>query len=162
VELALQDERGKPLARAHVAVTQGESELTLVETEPGQYRLEGARPGPAKLHIQADGFKPVERELEVGGSQPLHLAVQAELALPAGQVRGVVRSFRGKALSASVHVEPGGAETKTDADGFFQIDVPPGEYEVVIESPGFESQRRKAKVDQQGVVIVNADLVKRP
>jgi hypothetical protein len=71
-----------------------------------------------------------------------------------------VRSFRGKPLAASIHLEPGGMQTKTDAEGFFQIDVPPGEYELLIESPGFQAQRRKAKVDKQGVVIVNADLSK--
>jgi len=53
-------------------------------------------------------------------------------------------------------------ETKTDAEGFFQIDVPPGEYEVVIEAPGYVAQRRKAQVERQGVVIVNADLRKSP
>jgi hypothetical protein len=57
-----------------------------------------------------------------------------------------------------VRVEPAGAETQTDAEGFFQIDVPPGQYEVVIEAPGYQPQRRAVKVEQQGVVIVNADL----
>jgi uncharacterized membrane protein len=69
-----------------------------------------------------------------------------------------VRSFRGKPLAASIRLEPSAATTETDAEGFFQIDVPPGEYEVVIEAPGYQAQRRHAKVDQQGVVIVNADL----
>jgi hypothetical protein len=32
----------------------------------------------------------------------------------------------------------------------------------VIEAPGYAPQRRKAKVEKQGVVIVNADLSKAP
>lgn len=158
VELALLDDRGQPLQRAQVAVTQGDVETPLVEVAPGQYRLEQARPGRARLRVKAEGFQPVERDVELQKGAALRVDVRVEQALPAGQVRGLVRSFRGKPLAASIRVEPSGAQTSTDAEGFFQLDVPPGEYEVVIESPGYQAQRRKAKVEQQGVVIVNADL----
>jgi hypothetical protein len=161
VELQLLDDRGQPLARAEVVVTQPDGETLLVENEPGHYRLEAARPGRMHLRIKAEGFQPVERDIDVSAGKALRLDVRAEQALPAGQVRGLVRSMRGKPLSANVQLEPGGAQTKTDAEGFFQIDVPPGEYEVVIEAPGYDSQRRKAKVDEHGVVIVNADLLPR-
>jgi hypothetical protein len=163
VLLTLADDRGQPLRRAKVVLKQGDAEVTLAESdsEPGKYQLEGAKPGPAHVHIEADGFQPIERDIQVGPGADVKLDVKAEAALPAGQVRGLVRSFKGKPLAARVHVEPSGAEAKTDAQGFFQIDVPPGEYEVVIESPGFEPQHRKAKVDEHGVVIVNADLVQK-
>lgn len=158
VELELLDERGQPLPRAQAVVTQDGTETPLVETSPGHYRLDNARPGRAHLRVQAEGFQPIERDIEVQVGSSARVDVRVEQALPAGQVRGLVRSFRGKPLDASVRLEPGGNQTKTDAEGFFQLDVPPGEYEVVIESPGYQPQRRKAKVDQQGVVIVNADL----
>ena len=157
IELTLLDDRGQPLQRAQVAVTQGDVETPLVEVAPGQYRLEPARPGRARLRVKAEGFQPVERDVELQ-TGALRVDVRVDQALPAAQVRGLVRSFSGKPLAASVRVEPGGAQTSTDAEGFFQLDVPPGEYEVVIESPGYQPQRRKAKVDQHGVVIVNADL----
>jgi hypothetical protein len=158
VELELLDDRGQPLPRAQAVVTQDGTETPLVETSPGHYRLDNARPGRAHLRVQAEGFQPIERDIDVQTGTSARVDVRVEQALPAGQVRGLVRSFRGKPLSASIHLEPGGSQTKTDAEGFFQLDVPPGEYEVVIESPGYQPQRRKAKVDQQGVVIVNADL----
>jgi hypothetical protein len=161
VELELLDDRGQPLSHALVAVARDGVEVPLSETAPGRYRLEQARPGRAHLRIKADGFKPVERDIDVGGGVELRLDVRAEQALPAGQVRGLVRSFRGKPLAAGIRVEPGGVETKTDAEGFFQIDMPPGEYEVVIDSAGYEPQRRRAKIDEHGVVIVNADLTQR-
>jgi hypothetical protein len=158
VELELLDDRGQPLPRARAVVTQNGAETPLVETSPGHYRLDNARPGPAKLRVVAEGFQPIERDIEVQIGTLAKVDVRVEQALPAGQVRGLVRSFRGKPLAASVRVEPGGTTAKTDAEGFFQLDVPPGDYEVVIESPGYQAQRRKAKVEQQGVVIVNADL----
>jgi Carboxypeptidase regulatory-like domain len=158
VELELLDDRGQPLQRAQVAVKQGETETPLTETSPGHYRLANAHPGRARLRVQADGFRLVERDIELKNGVAARVDVKVEQALPAGQVRGLVRSFRGKPLAASVRLEPGGSATKTDAEGFFQIDVPPGDYEVVIEAVGYQSQRRKAKVEKQGVVIVNADL----
>jgi hypothetical protein len=159
IDWVLLDDRGQPLARAEVTVTQGGTEKALVETEPGHYRLESAEPGPAHVRARADGFKTIDRDIDLVMGKPLRLDARAEPALPPGQVRGLVRSFRGKPLAAKVRLEPGGLEASTDAEGFFQIDVPPGEYEVLIEAPGYEPQQRKAKVDQQGVVIVNADLV---
>lgn len=161
IELVLLDDRGQPLARANVVVTHPDGDTQLVETEPGHYRLDGAQPGRAHLRIKAEGFRPIERDIDVSAGKALRLDVQTEQALPAGQVRGLVRSLRGKPLVANVQLEPGGAQTKTDAEGWFQIDVPPGDYEVVIEAPGYQAQRRKAKVDEQGVVIVNADLLPR-
>jgi hypothetical protein len=158
VELELLDERGQPLPRAQATVTQGETVTPLVETTPGHYRLADALPGRAKLHVKAEGFQPIERDIDVSSGKIAKIDVKVEQALPAGQVRGLVRSFRGKPLAASIRLEPSAATTQTDAEGFFQIDVPPGEYEVVIEAPGYQAQRRHAKVDQQGVVIVNADL----
>ena len=162
VELQLLDDQGKPLERANVSIVQEDVEAPLTEVEPGRYRVDAAKPGRARLRIRAEGFQPVERDIELGDGAPLKLDVKAEQALPAGQVRGLVRSYAGKGLAASIRIEPGGIEGKTDADGSFQIDVPPGEYEIVIEAPGFVAQRRKATVEKQGVVIVNADLGKAP
>lgn len=158
VELELLDDRGQPLQRAQVVVTQGETETPLTEVTPGHYRLDNAQPGRAHLRVRAEGFQPVERDIDLSKGSAARVDVRVEQALPAGQVRGLVRSFRGKPLAASIHLEPGGTATKTDAQGFFQIDVPPGDYEVVIEAVGYQAQRRRAKVEKQGVVIVNADL----
>ena len=167
VELALTDERGQPLSRAKVIVTRAapsDSERDtigpLAETGPGLYRVDDLPSGRLHVHIEADGFRAIDRDLDVSAGKPLRLEVQAELSTPPGQVRGLVRTYGGKPLAAKVHIEPGGAEATTDAEGFFQLDVAPGQYEVVIEAAGYTSQRRSAKVEQQGVVIVNADLAR--
>jgi hypothetical protein len=162
LEVSLTDEQGKPLENATVELVLGDRRLPLTPNGPGHYRLEGAPTGRARLHVHADGRQDTEREITLEPGGALNLDVQSQPALPAGQVRGLVRSFRGKALAAKVRVEPAGVATTTDHDGFFQIDVPPGDYEVVIEAPGFAAQRRKAHVEKQGVVIVNADLSQGP
>jgi hypothetical protein len=162
LELTLLDDQGQPLRRATVTLIQGDRETPLSEAEPGRYRHDDVPSGSGRLRIRADGFQPIERDIQVGASPELRIDARAELALPPGQVRGLVRSFRGKPLSAKVRVEPSAGEATTDAEGFFQIDVPPGSYEVVIEAPGYQAQRRAVKVEKQGVVIVNADLGQAP
>lgn len=158
VELALLDEQGQPLLRAKVTLLQGQRETPLDERSPGRYGSDKVEPGPARVRVQADGFQPIERDITISSGQAVQVEVRVQQALPAGQVRGLVRSLRGKAVDAKVRIEPAGVETKTDADGFFQIDVPPGQYDVVIEAAGYQAQRRAVKVEQQGVVMVNADL----
>jgi len=162
LELSLNDENEQPLNDAEVELHVGEHVLPLAPVAPGQYRLEQAPPGPARLHIHSAGREDIDRDVTVesGGAQKVDL--RSRPALPPGQLRGLVRSFKGKPLAARVRAEPLGKVTQTDAEGFFQIDVPPGDYELVIDAPGYAEQRRKTHVEQQGVVIVNADLSVKP
>jgi uncharacterized membrane protein len=92
--------------------------------------------------------------------RPNVIVVQLEPAAPTGQVRGLVRSFTGKGLAARVRIDPVGTELSTERDGTFAVDVPPGDYEVVIEASGHETQRRTVKVERDGVVVLNADLLR--
>ena len=71
---------------------------------------------------------------------------------------GVIRSYKGKPLSASILVDPIGMEAATDEDGFFEIDLPAGDYEIVVQAEGYRTQRRKVRVDENGVTVLNADL----
>jgi len=77
--------------------------------------------------------------------------------LPSGQIRGLIRSFKGVGLDAEVKIEPGD-KTLRAKDGRFEADVAPGTYEVTITAPGFETQRRRVDVEQNGVTLLNADL----
>jgi hypothetical protein len=114
--------------------------------------------GTVHLKLSADGFTPVERDVSIEPGKTQRLSVELAPAPPSGQLRGLVRSFNGRGLAASIHVEPIGVEAKADADGNFTIDVPPGNYEVVIRADHFKAQRRKVHVDQNGVTVLNAEL----
>ena len=82
---------------------------------------------------------------------PQSLKVELKALPPPSQVRGAVRSFGGSGLVAHVRLEPSGLETTTLESGEFSLDVPPGDYEVLIEADGYESQRRKITVEPRGV-----------
>jgi hypothetical protein len=158
LDITLRDDVGQPIAGARLTLEAGGQSFPLTDAGRGKYHLDQAPVGSGKVHAEANGFLPVDQPVELTQS-PANAEIRAQPALPSGQVRGLVRSFRGKPVSAKIRIEPSGAETTTDEQGFFQVDVQPGEYEVVIEAPGFTPQRRHVSVQQRGVVVLNADLV---
>jgi hypothetical protein len=81
-----------------------------------------------------------------------------ERPLPEGQIRGTVLGFDGKPLAARITIEPGGLTVTADAAGAFEVDVPPGEYQVTVEMPRFQTARRRVRVEQRGVTLLPIDL----
>ena len=167
------DEKHAPIAGARVKVTS--LQVTSVQTGPttdgssgdehvaeagadGSFTIDGVRTGRVRIVASASGYRDasVEANVEAGTPSPVEL-VMSRTVRP-GQLRGLVRSFSGKPLAATIRVEPIGIESKTGADGTFQIDVPPGSYEVVVAAPGHTGQRRPIQVEENGVTILNADL----
>lgn len=123
-----------------------------------------SRPPAVEEVADEEGEPPTEPGEEVRSVEEPE-QVPAEPELPSGELRGVVRSFRGRPVRAQVTVEPtnaeaqmGSAQAETDPDGFFEVDVPPGSYEVLIEASGYQPQRRRVTVEDNGVTILNADL----
>jgi hypothetical protein len=161
LEVVVNDEQGVSVTGAKVSFTSGPTSRELSGDASGHYRDEHVPKGPGKLSIAASGFEAFEKPFELKAGTPLKLEVTLTGLPPPSQVRGVVRSFGGQGLAARVRVAPLGTEVTTDATGAFQVDVPPGSYEVTIEADGYEKQTRQVNVDPQGVVILNADLVKK-
>ena len=160
--LTLVDEDGAPVPGVTVRISAKGAEQTLTAGADGACRAEHLAPGETKLRFEAKGFEPLERTFTLAPGAPVAQTITLKTLPPPSQVRGVVRSYGGKGLAARIRVEPVGVEARTDAGGAFQVDVPPGNYEVIVEAEGYQPQRRKISVDQQGVVILNADLVKKP
>ncbi len=161
LELTVVDDTGAPLpgARAHVSVGTYERDIEL--DAAGHHREEQVPLGAGKIVVTAAGFETSERSLALAAGAPGELRAELKALPPPSQVRGFVRSFGGTGLAARIRIEPLGVAAATGEDGRFQIDVPPGGYDIVIEANGYVPQRRKITVDVQGVVIVNADLSKK-
>jgi hypothetical protein len=153
-------QNGAPLQNAVVEMKSGDRTERLTPSGNGDFVAKGVPVGRAHVTVTADGFTTQEEDVEVGEKSP---AVKVELAPapPSGQLRGLVRTFNGRGLSASIRVEPLGVEGKADTQGNFTLDVPPGDYEVVIQADRFKPQRRKIHIDQNGVTVLNAELFER-
>ncbi|MGB0678208.1 MAG: carboxypeptidase regulatory-like domain-containing protein [Polyangiales bacterium] len=155
----VQDAEGQPLAGARVVVVGHDPAIETTSDEAGRYTLQNVKPGKVQLRVEAEGYEPftIEVEVSAGGSIETKTA-QLTPKPPEGQIRGLVRSFSGKAVRARIRIEPSGAQVETDADGRFEIDVAPGKYEVIIQARGYVDQRRRVVVPKEGVTVLNADL----
>lgn len=160
-------ESGEPIPSARVVVTEppdgaaAPNERSAETGADGSFTLSELRVGRARVVVTADGYEDATAEttiVEAGAPAPVAVSVVMKKKIRPGQLRGLVRSFSGKPLAATIRVEPIGVETKTDADGTFRLDVPPGAYEVVIAAPGHAGQRRPVQLEENGVTILNADL----
>jgi hypothetical protein len=160
LEVEVTDDLGAPVKDATVEAEVGDKKVQLHPDEDGKYRASHVPLGRGKLSIRAPKRKTIEQPIDLQSRAPLKMQVRTEPVLPSGQVRGLVRAYDGKAVSAKISVEPGGQQTHTDAQGFFQLDVPPGKYEVIIEAKGYAPQRRSVEVEKDGVLILNADLAR--
>jgi hypothetical protein len=114
--------------------------------------------GVVHVTVSADGFVTVEKDIPIDAAEKKTLTIELAATPPSGQLRGLIRSFNGRGLAASIRVEPLGVETKADADGNFTIDVPPGDYQVTVHAERFKPQTRKVHIDQNGVTVLNAEL----
>jgi hypothetical protein len=143
-----------PLAGATVTAG-GKSATTDAE---GRFEIAGVPPGAVTVVVEKPGYRRIEKALSLEAGQRLAVDLAGELALPDGQIRGTVMSFDGKPLAAQIRIQPGDRVLTADAQGAFQIDVPPGDYEVTVEMPGFAGSRRRVKVEQRGVTLLPIDL----
>jgi len=113
----------------------------------------GAAPEPAPAPIAAPAPEPQVEEPPAPAAAPA--------GEPMGQIRGQVRSFRGKPLKASAVVYPLGTKVDSDEDGTFSLPVPPGKYTVRLRAYGYRSQNREIVITEGSVTLLNVELRKK-
>jgi len=143
-----------PLAEAAIEVP---GHASTVSANDGSFAIQGVPEGASELHVRAQGFRDFSLPLEAAkGDAPLEIALARDL--PEAQIRGTVRSYRGKAVAGLVHVQPGDLVRTLDAEGSFEIDVAPGEYTVLITAKGYVPQERRVRVEKGDVTVITVEL----
>jgi hypothetical protein len=160
LEVTVLDDQGAPVTSPAVFVTGADERRDLTCDPAGHCVIEDAKAGDLVVHVEVPDFERVERAVKLQAGVPAKLEVRLVALAPPSQLRGVVRSLDGKAVTARVRLEPLGTEATVDDKGTFQLDLPPGGYDVVIEAAGYVTQRRHVQVEPKGVVILNAELVR--
>jgi hypothetical protein len=153
----LVDPEGAPIALARVTVEIRAETHTVRSEADGSFALGDLPREPARLSVQADGFLPANRDVQLDAGT-IELSIALERQEVAAQLRGLVRSFSGRPLPARVSVLPAGASVSADKDGRFVLELEPGVYQVEIACDGYLTQRRKVTVQDNGVTVLNVEL----
>ncbi len=161
----LLDEQGAAIAGARVSLT-GRDHASSSETDAeGRYAFADVPAGEVELAAEHEGHEPRSWRAAVSAGVAT-LADQVLARVVAGQLRGLALSFRGQPVAAQIRVssrereDAAPVEVTSGANGRFQIDLPPGRYEVRVSARGYEPQTRQVEVAADGVVILNLDLRK--
>ncbi len=168
------DENGKPVVGAKVVVKLKNNTGSAVTDDKGAWSVTQLPIGKtidstttlddtgAEVTVEVDGKKPGKSTLTLvkGGNTATKIALDP--ILPDGVLKAIVKALAtGKPIAgATVKVEPGGKTVTTDAEGKFQIEVPPGQYKITVTSPGLKVQQLDVTIDPNGVTIKNIDLSK--
>jgi hypothetical protein len=161
VEGRVLDPSGQPVGGATVTVTTAEGEALSPATtdDQGAFAIADVPAGPgATLTVAAEGYRPSTESLDATAGGRVTPEVRLERDLPRGQLRGAIQSFRGEPVPATIRVTPGDHQATAGDDGAFEIDLDPGDYEVIISAPGYAEQTRPVHIEVQGVTILNVDL----
>ena len=150
---------GDPLPEPRVTVQAGAgADAAVVDVDAdGRFTVTGKPGDTLTIRAESSGYETSTETvtLAVGAASDLTLALRRRL--PSGQIRGLIRSFKGVGLDAEIRFDPPDRTLRAQ-DGRFEVDVAPGSYEVTITVPGYETQRRRVEVEQNGVTLLNADL----
>lgn len=156
------DAEGVPLSEARVELSLDGETREAISDSQGRYSFPDVPLGSVELTLSATGFTEQSLKITVGpGLGPLP-AQRLELAAATGMLRCVTRTFASEPLAAVVSVHSGDglevAKGESNEQGLFEIQLPPGSYQVIITATGYRSHRRSVSVSTNGVAILNVDL----
>jgi hypothetical protein len=128
--------------------------------EDARFTVSGPAGQAITIEASAEGYESTTETVTPPAGASAELTLTLRRRLPSGQIRGLVRSFRGTGLDAEIQIESGAQDLRTlrTQEGRFEVDVTPGSYEITIVAAGYESQQRRVEVEQNGVTLLNVDL----
>jgi hypothetical protein len=124
----------------------------------GAFTFEALAAGSYRLAVAAEGFIAHEEPVELAAGEQRALRVTLKRELPEGQIRGTVRRFNGAPVRAEIVIKSLAIKQENADDGSFEINVPPGDYDVLVKARGFKDQTRRARVEDNGVAILIVEL----
>jgi len=156
----LTDADNLPAVGVNMTIVSGDFRATTTTDPNGQYSFKNVPDGTATFSATAEFFEDQTWTLDVSKTMPPAPGVKLIEKMLGSQVRGLIRAFSGEGLQVTVRLSPGEFKVETGKDGTFEIDVPPGKYQVVIRLKGYKSHRSSITVEENSVTILNVDLLR--
>lgn len=158
----LLDDRSAPLPDVRVVLRRGDEARETITDAEGRYSFSDVPVGPAILESEATGFALDRWELDVRPNMeqvaPRALTAKGNI----GTLRLLTRTFTSEPLAAAILVRDRRgkkvASGSADAQGLYELDLPPGDYVVAISAPGYRPHRREVRIERYGVAILNVDM----
>lgn len=130
-----------------------------VDPESGAFTTTELAPGDYRLRATAGGAEPSTAEVTVVSGE----VAEATLALNRSEdvvtgIRGRVTDFNGRPVQAQIRIPSLEIELDSDEDGQFEVEAPPGSYQVMIWARGYQTQTSRQTVPQGGMVVMNVEL----
>ncbi len=154
----LLDQQRSPAVGVGVRLEAGEKVDRTETDNDGQYLFEEVPLGKAELSTESDNFESLRWTVDVEVGMAKILPRELVTRVTGSQLRGLVRSFGGEGIAATIHIRPSQIKIETEPDGSFQIDLEPGVYTVRITARGYKKQKKRVVVEKDSVYILNVDL----
>ena len=148
---------GKPLGGARVSV--GGEATFVTEPEHGKFTTCPADPGPVKVTVAMEGYKPETTAVLSTGKPtvPVTIKLAPARGKTFGTLKGTVRSATGQPLKAKINI-PARRKRIRAKQGKFELQLATGVFDVIVTMPGYVTQRRKVKLKTGDIVILNVEL----
>jgi hypothetical protein len=134
--------------------------LTATTDSDGRFAFGSLGTGPVQLSVEHQGYRSLQVVVLLAEGRVEHVPIVLEQNLSRAELRGNVRSFKGRAIGAVLRIEPLGIVVATDKHGAFQVELPPGTYRVIISARGYAAQERQVGVRENSVTYWNVELYK--
>lgn len=131
----------------------------VVERDSGAFATTELAPGVYRLRATTEGADPATAEVTVVSGEVAEVTLNVERAenVTTG-IRGRVTDFNGRAVQAQIRIPSLDIEIESDDDGQFEVEAPPGNYQVMIWARGYQTQTSRQTVPHGGMVVMNVEL----
>jgi hypothetical protein len=129
-----------------------------VDPEQGTFTTTELAAGSYSVVAQGEGLEARTEQVEVEAGATAEVSFTLAAAGVATGIRGRVTDFSGAPLRARVRVPALDVEIESDAEGQFEVEAPPGVYQVMIWAQGHQTQTTSVEVTRRGMVVMNVEL----